>query len=141
MEGLPDELGACPPNVDPPLSAACLQHGRDAGITLQFRGVRPAIALRTKGSYQPRNESISSPWEGIEQVEIRVFLCQVRNHLIVDFHCVPHFAQHADETFGHQGKGFQHSQIFCCWNGRLDLLPSLFHLLKPTAAMLFEEVA
>src|SRR3954454_679175 len=71
MEGLPDELGACPPNVDPPLSAACLQHGSDAGITLQFRGARPAIALRTKGSYEPRNQSISSPREGVEQVEIR----------------------------------------------------------------------
>jgi len=29
MEGLPHELGACPPNVDPPLSAACLLPARN----------------------------------------------------------------------------------------------------------------
>src|SRR5438270_3068398 len=75
MEGLTNELGACPSNVDPPLSAACLQYGSDAGIALQLRRVCPPIALRAEGSYQPRDQGVSGAGKGVEQVEIRVFLC------------------------------------------------------------------
>jgi len=65
MECLPDELGACPTNVDPPLSAACLQYGSDAGIALQLRRVCPPIALRAEGSYQPRDQGVSGTRKGL----------------------------------------------------------------------------